>query len=265
MAQEDFLSVSNGSGDAALMHITADRLAGATTISVDTVTNVPTKFIGTMGSLGSNNLITPATKRDFRGHVSGSTLVIDAFEPGSTDAGNTIGQVVIIKPTTGWADRVATFVKNATNFGTPQNIWAAILTAASAVLSGNLSVGGGLTVTGNADVSGNLTVSGTSRVVAATVASGGTITPSKQIYDVTALAVPATIAVPSFTPQNGMCSILRIKDNGGAQGLTFASGYTNVSGLDTPTATVAGKLLTIGSIYNSATSKWEIQSISQQA
>lgn len=265
MAQEDFLSVSNGSGDAALMHITADRLSGATTIAVDTVTNVPTKFIGTMGTLGANNLITSATKKDFRGHVSGGSLVIDAFEPGSTDAGNTIGQVVIVKPNTGWANRVADFIKNATNNGTPQNLWAAIVTAASAVLSGNLSVGGTLTVTGNTDISGNLTVSGTSRVVAATVTSAATITPSKQVYDVTALAVGATIAVPSFTAQNGMCSILRIKDNGGAQTLSFASGYTNVSGLDTPTTTVAGKLLTIGSIYNSATSKWEIQSISQQA
>jgi hypothetical protein len=59
--------------------------------------------------------------------------------------------------------------------------------------------------------------------------------------------------------------IIRIKDNGTAQSLSFAAGYSNVSGLSTPTATVAGKLLTIGAMYNSATSKWEIQGINQSA
>lgn len=264
MAQEDFLSVSNGSGDAALMHIETDRLTGATTIDVDTVTNVPAKFIGTYGTLGPNGLITDATRRNFRGHTSGGNLIIDAFEPGSTDAGNTAGQVVIIKPTTGWANRIATFIQNAKNFGTPEAVWFAAITAASAALSGALSAASAA-ISGALTVGGNLEVTGTSRVIAATVASAATITPSSQVYDVTALAVTAAIAVPSFTPQNGMSMILRIKDNGTARAISFASGYTNVSGLDTPTTTVISKLLTIGAIYNSATSKWEIQGINQQA
>jgi hypothetical protein len=59
--------------------------------------------------------------------------------------------------------------------------------------------------------------------------------------------------------------ILRIKDNGTARALTWAGGYSNVSGLDTPAATIAGKQLTVGAMYNSATAKWEIQGINQSA
>lgn len=265
MADYDYLSASNGSGDAALMHVAAPgRLVGATVIPVDTVVNVPAKFIATVGTLLASGLIDPATAINFKGHTSGSTLVIDGFEPGSVDAPNTAGQVVIIKPTTGWSNRVAAFIKNATNFGTPENVWFSAITAVSSTLSGALSAASAA-ISGALTVGGNVTVTGQSRVVSASVASGSTITPSSQVYDVTALAAAATIAVPSFTAANGLAGIIRIKDNGTARALTFAAGYTNVSGLDTPTTTVAGKLLTIGYMYNSATSKWEIQGINQSA
>jgi len=260
----DYLSASNGSGDAALMTVQSERLAPAAIIDVDTVTNVPAKFIGTWGTLGANGLITPASKRDFRGRVSGSDIIIDAMEPGFTDNGNTIGQKIIIKPNTGWSNRIATWIKNASGNGTPEAGTFASLTA-SAITAVSTALSGALTVAGNADITGNLTVTGTSRVVPVVIASSATITPSSQIYDVTALAVAAVVSVPSFATTNGTSLLLRIKDNGTARGLTFAAGYSNVSGLDTPTTTVANKLLTVGAIYNSATSKWEIQGINQQA
>lgn len=131
MSEYDFLPVSDGSGDTALMHITDVRLVDATTIKVDTVENVPTKFIATYGSLLPNGLIDPATKIDFKGHLSGADIIIDAFEPGNTDAGNTAGQVVIIKPNVGWANRVATHIKNLTGFGTPEPITASTLVVTS--------------------------------------------------------------------------------------------------------------------------------------
>jgi hypothetical protein len=129
----------------------------------------------------------------------------------------------------------------------------------------DITASGNLALTGNAEIDGNLKVDGTIQPASANTASGSTITPTTQVYDVTALAAPATINVPSFTPQNGMAFLLRIKDNGTGRALTFASGYLNVSGVDTPTTTIASKLLTIGAVYNSANSKWEIQGINQQA
>lgn len=259
MADYEHLPASNGSGDAALMHIQSDRTAGATLIDVDTVTNVPTKFIGTWGTLGADGKITLASKRDFRGHVSGADLIIDAMCPGNTDGGNTIGQVVIIKPNTRWSDLVAQFIKNATGWGTPENSFWSTITAAIATITGNTTIGGSLSVTGNT------TLTGTSRLVPTGITSASTITPASQIYNVTALAVPATLAVPSFTAADGQTVIVRIRDNGTGRALTFAAGYIDVTGIGLPTTTVANKLLTIGAMYNSANSKWEIQAISQEA
>lgn len=260
MADYDYLSVSNGSGDAALMHVQTERLTGSSTLDVDTVVNVPQKFIGTYGLLGPDGLITSATKKDFKGHLSGADVIIDGHLPGSTDTGTPAGYVVIIKPNTSWSDNVANFIKNLKNIGTGlEALWVGALTATSAAITAALTVGGDATVTGN------LVVNGTSRVASGSVASGSTITPANQIYDVTALAANATIAVPSFAAQNGMSLILRIKDNGSARTLAFASGYKDVSGIGLPTTTVAGKELTIGAMYNSSNSKWEVQGINQEA
>jgi hypothetical protein len=102
-----YLQVSDGTGDASLMTVTATRAIGSTVIDVDTVVGVPAKFIATSGTLDANGFITAASKVDFYGSVSGSTLVIAGYCPGSTDAGNSIGQKVAIKPNTSWADLVA--------------------------------------------------------------------------------------------------------------------------------------------------------------
>ena len=260
MADIDYLATSDGTGDAALMHINGvGRLAGATVIPVDSVIGVPLKFLGTYGTLLPTNFIDPTTKRDFRGHLSGATLVIDSFVPGAgTDLGNTAGQVVVIKPNTLWANTVAQFIKDSTGLGTPENVTFANIAAAIMTVAGVVNSGDNV-------VSGNLTVSGQSRTVAATIASGAIITPSTQVYDVTALAVTASVAVPSFTAQNGLSVIIRIKDNGAAKAISFAVGYVDVSGIGLPAVTVAGKLLTIGAMYNSTSTKWEVQGINQQA
>lgn len=254
----DFLPVSDGTGDAALMHVSADRSIGATTILVDTVSGVPTKFIATSGTLLATGLLDPATVTNFKGHLDGANLEIDAYEAGSSDLGHTEGQVIIIKPNTGWANRVASFIKNMTGFGTPENITVAALDATDVTADT-------VTTTGDSEVGGDFLVNGTQRVATASTASASTITPSAQVYSVTALAATASVAVPSFAAYDGMSLIIRIKDNGTARALSFASGYSNVSGVDTPTTTVANKLLTIGAIYNSTTAKWEIQGINQQA
>lgn len=104
------LPASDGTGDAALMHITANRSIGATTIVVDTVTGIPSFFIATYGTLLGTGFIDPTTKEDFYGHVDTGNLIIDGFAPGSTDGGNTSGQVVVIKPNTLWANLIAQHV-----------------------------------------------------------------------------------------------------------------------------------------------------------
>lgn len=144
----DYLSASDGSGDAALAHVSAIRTTGSTTLEVDSVNAFPQKFIGTYGTLLPSGLIDPTTKVDFLGHLSGADIEIDAFEPGNPDAGNIEGQVVIIKPTTGWADRVAAALQNFTGLGD-----AVPIVASTLAVSGPATVGGTLSVAG--PISGN--------------------------------------------------------------------------------------------------------------
>lgn len=114
-----YLQVSDGSSDAALMHITNDRSIGSTTIEVDTVSGIPDKFIASSGTILPSGFIDASTIKNFYGHLDGANLEIDGFLPGSTDAGNTAGQVVAIKPNTFWANLVASIVTAVDPANTP--------------------------------------------------------------------------------------------------------------------------------------------------
>ena len=104
----DFIKASNGVGEAPRLTITAARSVSATTIQVDAVTNWPQKFVATAGTLNEETgLINPASVTVFRGELDGSNLTILEFAPGYVDNGNSVGQVVVLKPTTEWADAVA--------------------------------------------------------------------------------------------------------------------------------------------------------------
>lgn len=258
MSDYNYLPVSNGSGDASLMHLTANRSIGSTVLTVDSVVNVPADFIGTVGTLLSTGFIDPTTKTDFKGHVSGATLVIDAFEPGSTDTGNTSSQVVVIKPNTGWANRVATFIKNMTNFGTPENVTVADLTATD-VSTGTLEASGAVHLSGATEVSGTSYFQAQST---ATVDGSGNITPASQVYRVTALGASATIQAPSYAPQDGMTGELRIVDNGTSRTLTWAAGWKAI-GITLPTSTTVGQFMYISYEYSASDSKWHVLSVAR--
>jgi hypothetical protein len=102
-----YIRASNGSGEAVRPTVTNVRTAGATTLKVDSLVNVSAKFIATTGTLNlSTGKLDPASVTVFLGHISGVDVIIDQLAPGYVDAGNSVGQVVLIKPTTEWADMV---------------------------------------------------------------------------------------------------------------------------------------------------------------
>lgn len=112
----DALKASDGSGNASVATIQNARSPLATTIQVDTVAGINDNFVATMGT--PHTFIDPVTSEeitvvseetaiDFRGHVDGSDLEIDEIAPGYTDNGSEVGDIVIIRPNTQWADLVA--------------------------------------------------------------------------------------------------------------------------------------------------------------
>ena len=116
MAYIDLLRASDGSGNAQVATVQSTRTALASTIVVDTVDGINDTFVGTMGTphtftdpvtSETITVISEATAVDFAGHVDGANLEIDTIAPGYTDAGSEIGDIVIIRPTTQYADNLA--------------------------------------------------------------------------------------------------------------------------------------------------------------
>lgn len=59
----------------------------------------------------------------------------------------------------------------------------------------------------------------------------------------------------SGSPQNFDTLVVRIKDNGQAQTINWGGNF-EAKGVALPTTTSAGKVLTVGFIYDSVTAKW---------
>lgn len=107
---------SDGSGNASIATVQAVRSAGAKTIQVDTVSGIPNQFYASMGTphtfsdpiTGEDiTVISQASAVDFKGHVDGTELEIDEIAPGYTDDGSQVGDIIIIRPITEWANNVA--------------------------------------------------------------------------------------------------------------------------------------------------------------
>lgn len=112
----DIIRGSDGTGNASVATVQSTRAPLATTLNVNTVQGIPSTFYGSMGTphtfidpvTGETiTIISEASAVDFRGHVDGTNLEIDEIAPGYTDAGSAVGDIVIIKPITEWANNVA--------------------------------------------------------------------------------------------------------------------------------------------------------------
>lgn len=83
-------------------------------------------------------------------------------------------------------------------------------------------------------------------------------------YEVTALATGATFGAPTGTPVDGQKLIVRILDNGTSRTLSYNAIYREV-GAALPTATSISKLIYIGFIFNSASTKWDAVAVSSES
>lgn len=110
-----YIPGSDGVANASLMTVTNVRSGGATTIQVNTVANVPAKFYASMGTphtftdpvTGETiTVVSEATAVDFAGEIDGSNIEIVEVAPGFTDNGSEVGDIIIIRPITEWANNL---------------------------------------------------------------------------------------------------------------------------------------------------------------
>lgn len=127
-----------------------------------------------------------------------------------------------------------------------------------------------LTLTGNLTTAGYISGRQNSRVSSQT--SPASISVDIGTYDqyvVTALANSLSFpASTTGTPLNGNKMIIRIKDNGSAQSLswtTSGSGSYRAVGVTLPTTTISSKVLYVGCIYNSTEAYWDVVAVNVQS
>lgn len=112
LTYDEYLQASNGTGEAVRSNVVVDRPIGSTEINVDTVLNWPTQFIATSGVLDTvTGTLDPDTVTVFFGHINGTYLEIDEYAPGYSDNGNATNEIIVLKPTTSWSDKLVSFVK----------------------------------------------------------------------------------------------------------------------------------------------------------
>ena len=218
MASITSLKASDGTGNASVATVQSVRSSGATTLVVDTVQGINTKFHATMGTphtfvdpvtSETITVISEATAVDFKGHVDGGNLEIDTIAPGFTDAGSAVNDIVIIKPTTQWADNVASVLAVEHNDdGTLKN---------------------------NAVVTANIT--------------DKAVTPAKTLYGVASYRMTSNTTYSSFTNQKlGLGTFLTdgtVVFTTSSNGIAIPSGvnYVEVS------ATISGVVTTTNNYY----------------
>jgi hypothetical protein len=102
-----------------------------------------------------------------------------------------------------------------------------------------------------------------------TVTTAATVTPTANddLVVITAQAAALTLAAPTGTLVQGQALMIRIKDNGTAQTITWTSGaggYRAI-GITLPTTTVISKTTYVGVIYNSTDTKWDVIGVTTEA
>lgn len=97
---------------------------------------------------------------------------------------------------------------------------------------------------------------------------------SYDVLAVNALQNDTTISADAGTPSDGAKLVFRFKDDGNSRTITFTGGASKAfipvgitltaSGSNFTYATVPGKLVYFGCIYNSDSSRWDIIALSQE-
>lgn len=130
-------------------------------------------------------------------------------------------------------------------------------------INGFATLSGVETFTNKTFISSSNTIEETTQVT-----SSSSITPTggslRNYLKVTALAEGTTINAPSGTPADGNMLLMRIKDNGTSRTIAYNAIFRDI-GVTRKTATTTSKTIYQLARYNSADSKWDIISVTEEA
>lgn len=98
------------------------------------------------------------------------------------------------------------------------------------------------------------------------VTSSATVTPTSlnDLVKIIAQAAGLTIANPTGTMSEGQALMIRIKDNGTAQTISFGTNYRAI-GVTLPTTTTISKTIYLGCIWNDTDTKFDVLGVNIQA
>lgn len=98
------------------------------------------------------------------------------------------------------------------------------------------------------------------------VTSAATVTPTfaDDLVRITAQAAALTLANPTGTAIPGLGMVIRIKDNGTAQAISYGTQYRAI-GITLPTTTVVGKTTYLAMIFNDTDTKWDVVATGTEA
>lgn len=234
----EYIRASDGTGEAVRATVQVARSIGATTLQLDSNTNYPDKLIGTSGDYNAETQqLEPGSITVFLAHRDGGNIVIDEFAPAYPDIGNTVGQVVVIKPATAWADMIADFLEVSHN------------------PDGTINEAGADSILNTGKVADDLRIK--TRISSA---PSGNITPDVDqfnYYRRTGQTAAITVVNPTGTPNDGDGLLIEIKGTA-ARAITWGNAYAADSqyNLNLPTTTVTTKTTFVTFVYNATLTKW---------
>jgi hypothetical protein len=254
--------------------------ASVTLNNVTNVQNKPGVFV--VNRIDADDNLKDAADREFISFTgtSGSTLtgLTRNVDGGSSDQDHAVGSVVEFIPDVIWAEEInTTIAAEHSTAGVHDNTKVAMLAGAQTLTGAKTFTTGllkAVDVTSGAGVS-TLPTSTDTLVARATTdtltnkritkrvttivsnAEPTVNTDNCDVVTITALATAITSMTTNLsgTPTNFQSLIIRIKDDGTARAITWGASF-EAKGVALPTTTTISKVLTVGLIYDTVTSKW---------
>lgn len=209
----------------------------------------------------SPSLITPALGTPASGNFSAGTFTWPTFNQNTTGSSGSVTNAVTFNNGGAGEASGTTFNGSVARIISYNTVGAPSTTGTGASGTWSINING--TVGATTANAGTFTLLRTGTV---TGSVSGTLFINTQVLNQASYTLTGTTIfdVPLGIPVDGQKLIIRIKDNGSAQTISWNAIWRPI-GVTLPAVTVAGKITYIGCIYNNADTKWDVVAVTTQA